>query len=155
MESFLQTLNPHSVLKDEDLSNIRGGYRFLNEVQLRLSLPNERADTVSEDGSASDEAGIELSVDDIFAIYYPQENSKDHGRYSMYPRRKRQVVGEMKNADRYWQDHYFFMHMNEKSMGGLANAFYPSQGAKEATAEGSSIQRETRTIASSTKSGVG
>ncbi|GMN69678.1 hypothetical protein TIFTF001_038725 [Ficus carica] len=31
----------------------------------------------------------------------------------------------MKNADRYWQDRYFFMHVNEKSMGGLANAFYP------------------------------
>ena len=25
-----------------------------------------------------DEAGVELSVDDILAIYYPQENSKDH-----------------------------------------------------------------------------
>ncbi|GMN70506.1 hypothetical protein TIFTF001_039549 [Ficus carica] len=74
------------------------------------------------------EAGIELSVDDILAIYYPQENSKDKGRYSMYPRRKKQVVGEMKNADRYWQDHYFFMHVNEKSMGGLANAFYPLWG---------------------------
>ncbi|GMN66709.1 hypothetical protein TIFTF001_035770 [Ficus carica] len=70
-------------------------------------------------------AGVELLVDDILAIYYPQENSKDHGRYSMYPRRKKQVVGKMKNADRYWQDHYFFMHVNEKSMGDLANAFYP------------------------------
>ncbi|GMN21317.1 hypothetical protein TIFTF001_043295 [Ficus carica] len=76
----------------------------------------------------ADEAGVELSVDDILAIYYPQENSKDHGRYSMYPRRKKQVVGEMKNADRYRQDHYFFMHVNEKSMGGLANAFYPLWG---------------------------
>ncbi|GMN69444.1 hypothetical protein TIFTF001_038495 [Ficus carica] len=72
----------------------------------------------------ADEAGFELSVDDILAIYYPQENFKDHGRYSMYPRRKKQVVGEMKNADRYWQDRYFFMHVNEKSMGDLANAFY-------------------------------
>ncbi|GMN58183.1 hypothetical protein TIFTF001_027282 [Ficus carica] len=51
------------------------------------------------------EAGVELSVDDILAIYYPQENSKDHGRYSMYPRRKKQ------------------------SMGGLANAFYPLWGS--------------------------
>ncbi|GMN66446.1 hypothetical protein TIFTF001_035532 [Ficus carica] len=76
----------------------------------------------------ADEAGVELLVDDILAIYYPQENSKDHGRYSMYPRRKKQVVGEMKNADRYWQDHYFFMHVNEKSMGVLANAFYPLWG---------------------------
>ncbi|GMN56291.1 hypothetical protein TIFTF001_025404 [Ficus carica] len=76
----------------------------------------------------ADEAGVELSVDDILAIYYPQENFKDHGRYSMYPRRKKQVVGEMKNANRYWQDHYFFMHVNEKSMGGLANAFYPLWG---------------------------
>ncbi|GMN65285.1 hypothetical protein TIFTF001_034362 [Ficus carica] len=76
----------------------------------------------------ADEAGVELLVDDILTIYYPQENSKDRGRYSIYPRRKKQVVGEMKNADRYWQDHYFFMHVNEKSMGGLANAFYPLWG---------------------------
>ncbi|GMN23845.1 hypothetical protein TIFTF001_049104 [Ficus carica] len=34
----------------------------------------------------------------------------------------------MKNADRYWQDRYFFMHVNEKSMGGLANTFYPLWG---------------------------
>ncbi|GMN19507.1 hypothetical protein TIFTF001_042887 [Ficus carica] len=46
----------------------------------------------------------------------------------MYPRRKKQVVGEMKNADRYWQDRYFFMHVNNKSMGDLANAFYPLWG---------------------------
>ena len=70
----------------------------------------------------ADETGVELSVDDILAIYYPQENTKYHGRYSMYPRRKKQVVGEIKNADRHWQDRYFFMHGNEKSMGGLANA---------------------------------
>ena len=76
----------------------------------------------------ADEAKIELSVDDILTIYYPQENSKDHGRYSMYPRRKRQVVGDMKNADRYWQDRYFFMHVNERLMGVLANAFYPLWG---------------------------
>ncbi|GMN25026.1 hypothetical protein TIFTF001_043852 [Ficus carica] len=76
----------------------------------------------------SEEADIELSVDDVLAIYYPQENSKDHGRYSMYPRRKKQVVGEMKNADRYWQDRYFFMHVNKKSMGDLANYFYPLWG---------------------------
>ena len=76
----------------------------------------------------SEEAGIELSVDDVLAIYYPQENSKDHGRYSMYPRRKKQVVGEMKNADRYWQDHYFFMHVTKKSMGDLADHFYPLWG---------------------------
>ncbi|GMN27208.1 hypothetical protein TIFTF001_001539 [Ficus carica] len=49
----------------------------------------------------SEEANIDLTVDDVLAIYYPQENAKDHGRYSMYPRRKKQVVGEMKNADRY------------------------------------------------------
>ncbi|GMN21095.1 hypothetical protein TIFTF001_040034 [Ficus carica] len=76
----------------------------------------------------SEEANIVLSVDDVLAIYYPQENSKDHGRYSMYPRRKKQVVGEMKNADRYWHNRYFFMHVNKKSMGDLANAFYPLWG---------------------------
>ncbi|GMN64156.1 hypothetical protein TIFTF001_033227 [Ficus carica] len=76
----------------------------------------------------AEEAGVELTVDDVLAIYYPQENFKDHGRYSMYPRRKKQVVGEMKNADRYWQDRYFFMHVNNKSMGDLANAFYPLWG---------------------------
>ncbi|GMN25352.1 hypothetical protein TIFTF001_049211 [Ficus carica] len=68
----------------------------------------------------SEEASIELTVDDVLAIYYPQENSKDHGRYSMYPRRK--------NADRYWQDRYFFMHVNKKSMGVLADAFNPFWG---------------------------
>ncbi|GMN61291.1 hypothetical protein TIFTF001_030442 [Ficus carica] len=46
----------------------------------------------------------------------------------MYPRRKRQVVGEMKNADRHWQDRYFFMLANEKSLGALANTFYPLWG---------------------------
>ncbi|GMN22944.1 hypothetical protein TIFTF001_043604 [Ficus carica] len=71
----------------------------------------------------SEEANIDLSVDDVLAINYSQENSKDHGRYSMYPRRKKQVVGKMKNADRYWQDRYFFMHVNNKSMGVLADAF--------------------------------
>ncbi|GMN25683.1 hypothetical protein TIFTF001_043923 [Ficus carica] len=76
----------------------------------------------------SEEASIELTVDDVLAIYYPQENAKDHGRYSMYPRRKKQVVGEMKNADRYWQDRYFFMHINKKSMGVLADAFNPFWG---------------------------
>ncbi|GMN74526.1 hypothetical protein TIFTF001_052394, partial [Ficus carica] len=76
----------------------------------------------------SEEASIELTVDDMLAIYYPQENAKDHGRYSMYPRRKKQVVGEMKNADRYWQDRYFFMHINKKSMGVLADAFNPFWG---------------------------
>ncbi|GMN22564.1 hypothetical protein TIFTF001_043541 [Ficus carica] len=76
----------------------------------------------------SEEASIELTVDDVLAIYYPQENAKDHGRYSMYPRRKKQVVGEMKNADRYWQDRYFFMHLNKKSMGVLADAFNPFWG---------------------------
>ncbi|GMN25450.1 hypothetical protein TIFTF001_047725 [Ficus carica] len=76
----------------------------------------------------SEEASIELTVDDVLGIYYPQENSKDHGRYSMYPRRKKQVVGEMKNADRYWQDRYFFMHVNKKSMGVLADAFNPFWG---------------------------
>ncbi|GMN74975.1 hypothetical protein TIFTF001_052496 [Ficus carica] len=34
----------------------------------------------------TDEAGIKLSVNDFLAFYYLQENSKDHGRYSMYPR---------------------------------------------------------------------
>ncbi|GMN58688.1 hypothetical protein TIFTF001_027794 [Ficus carica] len=76
----------------------------------------------------SEEANIDLTVDDVLAIYYPQENAKDHGRYSMYPRRKKQVVGEMKNADRYWQDRYFFMHVNKKSMGVLADAFNPLWG---------------------------
>ncbi|GMN21586.1 hypothetical protein TIFTF001_043347 [Ficus carica] len=76
----------------------------------------------------SEEASIELTVDDVLAIYYTQENSKDHGRYSMYPQRKKQVVSEMKNADRYWQDRYFFMHINKKSMGVLADAFNPFWG---------------------------
>ncbi|GMN70229.1 hypothetical protein TIFTF001_039272 [Ficus carica] len=49
-------------------------------------------------------AGIELSADDFLTLYYPQENLKDHDRYSMYARRKWQVVGEMINTDRYWED---------------------------------------------------
>ncbi|GMN69688.1 hypothetical protein TIFTF001_038732 [Ficus carica] len=46
----------------------------------------------------SEEASIELTVDDVLAIYYPQENSKDHGRYSMYPRRKKQSIGVLADA---------------------------------------------------------
>ncbi|GMN51350.1 hypothetical protein TIFTF001_020501 [Ficus carica] len=76
----------------------------------------------------ADEASVELSVDDILALYYPQKNSKDRGQNLMYPRKKRQVVGEMKNTDRYWQDWYFFMLVNEKSLNALANAFYPLWG---------------------------
>ncbi|GMN20297.1 hypothetical protein TIFTF001_048728 [Ficus carica] len=72
-----------------------------------------------------DEAGVELMVDDFLALYYPQENTKDYGRYSMYPRRKRQVVREMRNVVRYWQDRYFFMLVNEKSLRALANTFFP------------------------------
>ena len=34
----------------------------------------------------------------------------------------------MKNVDRYWQDRYFSMLVNDKSMSGLANAFYPLWG---------------------------
>ncbi|GMN64825.1 hypothetical protein TIFTF001_033886 [Ficus carica] len=174
VQSFLRTSNPHSVLTEDDLSDIRGRFGFPNEVQLCLPFEDERADTVSEGWICmytiyfecglrlrlpplliqcmhhyqlaipqlmpngmrvflglivlAEEAGVELSVDDVLAIYYPQENFKDHGRYSMYPRRKKQVVGEMKNADRYWQDRYFFMHVNKKSMGNLANAFYPLWG---------------------------
>ncbi|GMN47318.1 hypothetical protein TIFTF001_016502 [Ficus carica] len=78
VEMFL-TSNPPSILTDEDLSAIRGRYGFPNEFFLGLIV-------------IADEAGVELSVDDILALYYLQENSKDHGRYSMYPRRKRQVV---------------------------------------------------------------
>ncbi|GMN68318.1 hypothetical protein TIFTF001_037375 [Ficus carica] len=174
VQSFLRTSNPHSVLTEDDLSDIRGRFGFSNEVQLRLPFPDERADTVSEGWICmytiyfecglrlplppllvqcmhhyqlaipqlmpngmrvflglivlSEEAGVELSVDDVLAIYYPQENLKNHGRYSMYPRRKKQVVDEMNNADRYWQDRYFFMQVNIKSMGDLANAFYPLWG---------------------------
>ncbi|GMN69161.1 hypothetical protein TIFTF001_038214 [Ficus carica] len=76
----------------------------------------------------AEEAGVELSVNDILALYYPQENSKDCGRYLMYLRRKKQMVGEMKNADRYWKNRYFFMLVNEKSLGALANAFFPLWG---------------------------
>ena len=174
-EKFLHTSNPRSSLTEDDLSEIRGKFGFPNEVQLRLPLANERADTVSEGWICmyviyfecglrlplpplliqamhhyqlaipqlmpngmrvflglvvlGDEAKIELTVDDLLALYYPQENVKDKGRYSMYPRRKKQVVGDMKNADRYWQDRYFFMLVNERSMGALANAFYPLWGA--------------------------
>ncbi|GMN46098.1 hypothetical protein TIFTF001_015278 [Ficus carica] len=46
----------------------------------------------------------------------------------MYPRQKKQVVGEMMNANRYWQDRYFFMLVNEKSLGALVIAFYPPWG---------------------------
>ncbi|GMN64099.1 hypothetical protein TIFTF001_033183 [Ficus carica] len=46
----------------------------------------------------------------------------------MYVRRKKQVVGEMMNAHRYWQDQYFYMLVNEKSLGALANALYTLWG---------------------------
>ena len=75
-----------------------------------------------------DEASVELSVDDILDLYYLQKTSKNHNQYSVYPRKKRHVVGEMKNVDRYWQNQYFFMLVNEKSLGVLANAFYPLWG---------------------------
>ncbi|GMN49580.1 hypothetical protein TIFTF001_018746 [Ficus carica] len=39
----------------------------------------------------ADEASVELLVDDFLTLYYSQENSKDHGRYSMYLRLKQQV----------------------------------------------------------------
>ncbi|GMN30450.1 hypothetical protein TIFTF001_002797 [Ficus carica] len=48
MESFLRTVNPPSILTEDNLDLIRGKYEFPNEVQLRLPFPNERADTVSE-----------------------------------------------------------------------------------------------------------
>ena len=64
----------------------------------------------------------------FLALYYSQENSKDHGHYLMYPRWKWQVVGEIRNADRYGQDHNFFMLMNEKLLGALANTFFPLWG---------------------------
>ena len=32
----------------------------------------------------ANEAGVELSVDDFLALYYPQENTKEHGYYLMY-----------------------------------------------------------------------
>lgn len=115
-----------------DLALFRGRYKFPNEVQPRLSFPNERADTVFEGWICmyikyfecglrlpihplniqcmhhyqlaipllmlngmrvflkliviTDEVGVELTVDDSLALYYPQENTKDYGRYSMYPR---------------------------------------------------------------------
>ncbi|GMN64107.1 hypothetical protein TIFTF001_033182 [Ficus carica] len=94
-------------------------YTIYFECGLRLSLPPLLVQTMHHYNLAipqlmpngmrvflglnvlSEEANIKLSVDDVLVIYYPQANSKDHGRYSMYPRRKKQVVGEMKNADRY------------------------------------------------------
>ena len=48
VESFLRTSNPRSVLTEEDLLDIRSRYGFPNEVQLRLSFPDERVYTVSE-----------------------------------------------------------------------------------------------------------
>ncbi|GMN32144.1 hypothetical protein TIFTF001_041684 [Ficus carica] len=140
-ETYLRTSNPRSVLTESDLSEIRGRYGFPNEVQIRLPFKamnhyNLAIPQLMPNGMRvflglivlSEEASIELTVDNVLAIYYPQENSKDHGRYSMYPWRKKQVVGEMKNADRYWQDRYFFMHVNKKSMGVLADAFNPFWG---------------------------
>lgn len=47
------------------------------------------------------EVGIELTVEDFLAVYYPRENNHDFGRYLMYPRRKNQVAREMKNSNRY------------------------------------------------------
>ncbi|GMN47331.1 hypothetical protein TIFTF001_016514 [Ficus carica] len=47
----------------------------------------------------ADKAGVELTVEDFLALYYPKENENDFSRYSMYPRRKNQIVGGMVNAD--------------------------------------------------------
>lgn len=49
----------------------------------------------------ADEACIELTVEDFLALYYPRENNHDFDQYLMYPRRKKQVVREMKNFNRY------------------------------------------------------
>ena len=49
----------------------------------------------------TDEVGVELTVEDFLALYYPKENGNDFDRYLMYPRRKKQTVGGMVNADRY------------------------------------------------------
>ena len=73
----------------------------------------------------ANEAGVELAIEDFLALYYPKENENDFGRYLMYPRYKKHIVGGMVNADRYWQDRYFFMLVIKKSMGALANALYP------------------------------
>lgn len=76
----------------------------------------------------ADKASIELTVDDFLALCYLQENMKDYGHYSMYSTQKQQVAREMRNTDKYWQDQYFFMLVNEKSLGALVNMFFPLWG---------------------------
>ncbi|GMN60222.1 hypothetical protein TIFTF001_029325 [Ficus carica] len=76
---------PHRLRVDTDF---RTKSNFTFPFRMNERTPCQR------DGSGSDEAGVELSVDDILTIYYPQENLKDHGRYSMYPRRKKQVLNK-------------------------------------------------------------
>ena len=48
IESFLRTVNPPSILTEDDLASIRGQNGFPNEVQLCLPFSNERADNISE-----------------------------------------------------------------------------------------------------------
>ncbi|GMN51473.1 hypothetical protein TIFTF001_020624 [Ficus carica] len=89
------------------MDRARGKQPIEDGVEVWTSTDSDESDSVDEEWASvfhPDEVGIELSVNDFLALYYPQENSKDRGRYSMYSRRKRQVVGEMKNADRYWHD---------------------------------------------------
>lgn len=76
------------------------------------------------------ETGVEPTVDDFLNLYYLKENNRNFGRFSMYPRRKKQVVEEMTNVDSYWQDRYFFMLVNAKSIGPLFSKYlyYPLWG---------------------------
>ncbi|GMN63885.1 hypothetical protein TIFTF001_032955 [Ficus carica] len=111
-KSLLRTTNPLSILIVDDLALIRCRYRFPNEVQLRLPFLNRRADTLAIPQLMSNEmrvflglivvvneAGVELTVNDFLALYYS-----------------------------YSQDWYFFMLVNEKSLGALADVFFPLWG---------------------------
>ncbi|GMN21808.1 hypothetical protein TIFTF001_043391 [Ficus carica] len=92
----LTNSEPSFHMTKNDLALFKGRYKFPNEVQPQLPFPNERADTVFRGWICimrvfleliviTDEVGIVLTVDDSLALYYPQENTKDYGRYSMYP----------------------------------------------------------------------
>ncbi|GMN48559.1 hypothetical protein TIFTF001_017722 [Ficus carica] len=71
--------------------------------------------------------GVEPTVDDFLNLYYSKENNRNFSRFLMYRRRKKQVIEEMTNVDRNWQDWYFFMLVNAKSIGPLFSKYlyYP------------------------------
>ncbi|GMN69171.1 hypothetical protein TIFTF001_038228 [Ficus carica] len=111
-------LNESNAESDKLMSVFRcSREEFPNEVQLHLPFANERVDTVSQGWiciyTIYFECGLRLPIHPLII----QRELKGPRPLLDVPETKWQVVGEMRNVDRYWQDRYFFMLVNEKSLG--------------------------------------